>query len=229
MQSDFENVVSKNLLFSTKNLNNNCTSTFQQNQNKSTKSGLFINWIKMNFGLQHLAESLLNKTYSLEHHFVEHFISNVTTTAGSSTIRNLSKDVVNPEEPVDNSSVNSVLSDTYYDYWDENQSLNLSAANNFSAAAVNNLSAVATHLTRNSSSSLLHLSPKSIVNFHLNQTWMQSSSWNDFLIRNAAPLMIFAVFTLFIGFSLGKLYNAFKRRKVYSQYSLVYPEDGNTF
>lgn len=201
----------------------------------------------MNFGLQHLARSrrciyyppsLLQKLrrpqYSI-HYWDEKFkllpwssnALNLSVAADDNfnsvaTVNNLSVDAVN------NLSAPAV------------HKLSATASNNFSATAANNLSSAATHLNSaatnfssaatkltTKASSLLHRSPTANLNFYLNQTWVQSSSWHDYLIRNAAPLIILTILTIFIGFTLLKLYNAHKRRKVY-QYSLVYPEDEDT-
>lgn len=208
----------------------------------------------MNFGLQHLARSrrciyyppsLLQKLrrpqYSI-HYWDEKFkllpwssnALNLSVAADDNfnsvaTVNNLSVVAVN------NSSATAVhkLSATASNNFSATAANNLSsAAINFSSAANNlnsaatNFSSAATNLTTKASS-LLHRSPTANLNFYLNQTWVQSSSWHDYLIRNAAPLIILAILTIFIGFTLLKLYNAPKRRKVY-QYSLVYPEDEDT-
>lgn len=177
----------------------------------------------MHFGLENLARSLLNKTYTLEQSIIQHFKANASTSSGSPSMELFRKSLSNIQEPIGHlvtSSAIPQLNDSYYDYWDELEP----------SSAATNLSVAANNLTASTTAPVLLGSPFSNnITFHLNQTWVQSSSWADFFLHNYGFFLIPAVFTLFACVSLFKLYQSLKRRKVYHQYSLVYPEDACSF
>lgn len=185
----------------------------------------------MNFGIEDFAESILDKTCSIENNIIQHFkpnIPNNTRTLDGHTSKVLST-LLNADSPLlsipnRNATLSVVqsaprINESYYDYLDD-----------VLAPPVSNL-------TEDSCSGAIPpgtsmpSAPRvpddwNNITVQLNQTWIQRTDWGEFILHNGGSVLIITILCIILGcFGLFRLYHSLKGRKVYRKYSLVYPDE----
>lgn len=176
----------------------------------------------MNFRIQNLAASILNKTYFVENEILRHFQSNTTSPitkvslSGKSLLDAKESGQAHDLSSTDPAMQSIATKDTYYDYLDDM----LSSSDSWSEAVRNSTATLAPPTTVAPPAA----SDWNNITVHLNQTWIQRSSWGDLFASDFTPVLLLVV-VLLVCCGLYRLWLGVRERRTYRQYSLVYPEE----